>query len=100
MRFLGRLMGRDEPPEWASFLQPAQFEEFIATVDAEMEATGRPYEIDPEAGVARFTDAGAEGTSMGLLNIAQVCGQIPEAEWAEAAHAHFSRLFAVGESSA
>jgi hypothetical protein len=82
---------RREPeiPEWASFMAPAEFGDFTATVAAEMSALGVDWSWDDGAVVVRFDDG---PYTLGLANIAQMAHGTEPAERPELVRSHFTRL--------
>jgi hypothetical protein len=79
-------------PEWAWFLDPAQFQAFVDLVTAELERSALPYAFDVEAGVVRLPKRPEmESAALGLVNLAQVCHRTPLHTWPAIVGQHMAR---------
>lgn len=92
MSFLKKLFGkRNAAPEWAGFMEAAEFARFIATVRAELSTRGTAFEVSDSERSIRIP--GSTGPQvLGLLNLAQRCHQIPPENWSETVRRHFDTL--------
>lgn len=87
-RFFG---SRDDVPEWAKFFEPSEYRAFMEAVEAEFRRRRVRARVDE--GIATLQRRGASPQQCGLLNLAQMCHQLPRADWAEVVRAHFDSLF-------
>jgi len=92
MSFLKRLFGkRDAAPEWAGFMEGAEYSRFVEIVRADLVSRGLAFELDGSDGRVRVV--GETGPQLlGLTNLAQRCHRLPVESWVETIHRHFDTL--------
>ncbi len=77
-------------PDWASFFNKEEYEEFIILVSKYMQSKNVKFTIDD--GVVNAEENGAGFGKMGLDNIARTCRQIEMNEWEYRINYHFDAL--------
>ncbi|MBL4685165.1 MAG: hypothetical protein JKY37_11290 [Nannocystaceae bacterium] len=74
-------------PEWAPFLEAADYRAFIAAVGVDLHRRGDKVEINH--GVARLVLEDGSEHRFGLQNLAQICSQAEAGDWPEVIKGHF-----------
>lgn len=72
-------------PAWASFYQDAPWGHFLNLVSDALQKRGLGHEVDGDAGCVRLAD----GRTLGLSNLAQMCHRIPWDRWPGLIDHHF-----------
>lgn len=81
-----------EPPRWANFFDARQYQKFLGLVDGYFRKKKQPFQMGD--GVVHFGAAKEANhrQQFGLTNLAQICGQCDEKDWAGIIHDHFHTL--------
>lgn len=85
---------RDDVPEWAKFFEPKEYRAFMEAIEAEFKR--RRVRARFDEGTVTLTPPKGAPQQCGLLNLAQMCHQLPREEWAEVVQHHFDSLFEAG----
>jgi hypothetical protein len=79
-------------PDWARFLDDAEWRTFVDALDAELTRRALPYRI--EEGVLWARWGSEEDEALGLTNLAQMCRAAGVESYAQVITSHFSALVA------
>jgi hypothetical protein len=93
MGFLNRFRGGPAVPEWASFYKPAEYEAFIATLDADLRRRGLAFEHHD--GILEVQAGGETPDQIGILNLAQRCRMVDRSDWPAVIAEHLSSLLSL-----
>jgi hypothetical protein len=93
MGFLNRFRGGPAVPEWASFFKPAEYEAFIATLEADLRRRG--FAFEHHDGILEVHRGGEAPDQLGLLNLAQKCRIADRSDWSAVIAEHFSALLSL-----
>jgi hypothetical protein len=94
MRLVRRLLGlREEVPSWASKFPLESFVRFVVLVRRKLDAGGREYELNEEAGCFRFTDT--PGAEFGLAGLGEKCLYNGGRDWVELISEHVDAIRAI-----
>ncbi|MEA2734610.1 MAG: hypothetical protein QOE14_1061, partial [Humisphaera sp.] len=99
MAFGFRFGKKGEPvPEWAPFFTRAQFESFVNQLGAYFHRARSKMKFDDTA-VPRITVSGGTFPQgrYGIVNLAQVCNQVPAEEWPQRIADHFDSIVAAAK---
>jgi hypothetical protein len=88
MRWLDRLRGGGEVPDWAPFTQVSDHKRFLDAVHRDLRDRGLSFEEIGGGGLRL-----ANGNVLGLANLAQAWNLTPDADRAKVMRDHFDRLF-------
>lgn len=92
MAFLKRLFSkRNSAPEWARFMGDEEYSRFICAVQSDFARRGGPFKLDAATGSLQVPGPTGPHT-LGLLNLAQHCHQLPVESWGETIRKHFDTL--------
>jgi hypothetical protein len=81
-------------PEWASFFTPGQYVDFVQLVCSTMAKHGLRAHLDDGVAVIRRPDKVEE--RLGLLNLAQMCGERERSEWPHVIGEFFENMGKMG----
>lgn len=77
----------DPVPEWASFFDEARYAAFVDAVARDLQVRSETVQIDD--GIAHVQLGEEETHAFGLQNLAQICNQADDEDWAEIIRYHF-----------
>lgn len=83
------------PPAWAGFFDPAGWSHFLAVLTHDLGQRGTAFQIDADAGCVRL----ANGTVLGLTNLAQMCFQANRERWPGIVAHHFKVATALPDTT-
>jgi hypothetical protein len=99
MRFLNRRRDGDVPA-WAAFFTRDELFAFLDCVAVDLKQRARPFSFDPANGSVHLPEEGQDGSTLGLVNVAQTCRGAARKEWPAIVHRHLDQVFmAVSTSS-
>lgn len=93
MSILSRLFGGGKKaPEWASFMDGAEFKAFGEALTKELNQLGFKHKVDLEAGMAEVQIADNDPHRLGLMNLAQMCNANDRKHWPGIIDQHLNNL--------
>jgi hypothetical protein len=84
------MVGRDDRPEIMHFMTASDYRVFCDKVEQQLKQLGQAYNLDRREG--SYGLQSKPGMHLGLANLAQLCNQLPKAEWDESINQHIRSL--------